>query len=749
MEERRAPAHGEVEIAITAAAVNFHEVLSALSVSEDGSQNEGVGPGGECSGVVVRVGADVEDLEAGDEVVAIGWGLMADFATLERNRIWKVPPGMSVEDAATLLIPFLTARWSLEHVAKLQAGERVLIHAGAGGVGLAAIQEAQRLGAVVFATAGSEAKRAYLRGLGVEAVFDSRSTSFERGVFEATGFQGVDVVLNSLAGEKIAAGLRTLAPGGRFIELGEKTVLTDAEALVMRPDVGYSRVHLRAALAEASPEILDVIRSVLVDVEAGVIRPLPWKRFALDQAAEAFRYMASGQQTGRVLLAPGDAPHEAPRRLSVVRRDGAYVVTGGFKGLGLLVVEWLAQQRAVCVLALGRSEPSPEAAARFSRLNDDGSCIVSRQCDVSDEAALRDALDEIPSRFTLRGVFHSAGVLDDAALSQQTAARFRSVLTPKVAGAWNLHRLTLAAPLDCFVLFSSAAGVLGSRGQSNHAVANAYLDALAHFRRDRLELPALSINWGAWSEVGAAVRHGVVQRSEGSGVTPITPADGLRLLGRLLQEDVAQVLVSKVDWRKWAESSRAEAASNADLLKHVLRPTEAGGNRESEAGQLSGRASGRATGASDGPNGGPWRAELLAAPEARRMQVLEARVEDRIRAVLSLPGTQFIDPARPLQEYGLDSLLSIELRNALSADLDSKLSATALFDYPTLAALTDWLFRDVLKLQIAEAENSRPSSEPGDDRAQERARDLLEGVAALSDDEVDRMFQEKMAGMRK
>jgi acyl transferase domain-containing protein/NADPH:quinone reductase-like Zn-dependent oxidoreductase/SAM-dependent methyltransferase/acyl carrier protein/NADP-dependent 3-hydroxy acid dehydrogenase YdfG len=738
MEERRPPANGEVEIAIKATAVNFHEVLSVLSPSEGALHND-VAPGGECSGVVARVGEDIDDLQTGDEVVAIGWGLMADFATLSRSRLWKVPTGMSAEDAATLLIPFLTARWSLEHVAKLQPGERVLIHAGAGGVGLAAIQEAQRLGAIVLATAGSEVKRAYLRSLGVGAVFDSRSTSFEQGVLEATGFQGVDVVLNSLAAEKIAAGMRTLAPGGRFIELGEKTVLTDAEATAMRPDVSYSRVHLRAALAAATPEIRNVIASVLADVEGGVIRPLPWKRFALDHAADAFRYMASGRHTGRVLLAPGDASHKARHQFSGFRRDGAYVVTGGFSGLGLLVVEWLVQQGAGCVLALGRGERAPDATAIFARLNDQGACLVSRQCDVSDGAALRDVLLEIPSQFTLRGVFHSAGALDDAALPQQTMSRFRSVLSPKVAGAWNLHRLTLSAPLDCFVLFSSAAGVFGSRGQSNHAAANAYLDALAHFRRERLGLPALSINWGAWSEVGAAVRHGVVQRSEGFGVSSIPPEDGLRLLGRLLQEDVTQVLVSKVNWRKWAETSRAEAAANADLLKHVLREHDAVGRREAAQSSES----------STGANAGSWRAELLAAAEARRMQMLEARVEDRIRTVLSLSETQSIDPARPLQEYGLDSLLSIELRNALSADLDAKLSATALFDYPTLAALTDWLFRDVLKLQVAEGANTEPGPNRVQDRSQEHAQDLLEGVAALSDDEVERMFQEKMAGMRK
>jgi len=745
LDERRAPASGEVEIAITAVAVNFHEVLSALDDSDDAARHGDIAPGGECTGVVVRVGEGVADLHVGDEIVAIGWGLMADFATLIRNRIWKRPPNINAEDAATLPIPFLTARWSLQHVAKLQPGERVLIHAAAGGVGLAAVQEAQQLGAIVFATAGSEAKREYLRSLGVDAVFDSRSTAFEQGVMEATRFQGVDVVLNSLAGDKIAVGMRTLAPRGRFIELGEKTVLTDAEAEALRPDVTYQRVHLRAALAAASPEVCAVIASVLKDAERGEVRPLPWKRFALSQAAEAFRHIASGQHTGRVLLVPtlarGDELRDRAGRFSGFRRDGAYVVTGAFKGLGLLVVEWLAQQGAGYVLALGRNEPTPKARAKFARLNDEVINVVSVRCDVSDEGSLGDALQVVPSQFALRGVFHCAGVLDDAGLPQQTYGRFRSVLSPKVAGGWNLHRLTLSARLDCFVLFSSAAGMFGSRGQSNHSAANAYLDALAHFRREQLGLPALSVNWGVWSEAGAAVGHDVVRRSEDAGVSSIPTADGLRLLGQLLEEGAIQMLVSRVDWRKFAKTSKAEATANADLLSHVLRARTASDHKGSQVAQSTAPAN------KDGM--GAWRDKLLAVPGARRRLMLEERVEERIRSVLSLPESQSIDSMRPLQEYGLDSLLSIELRNALSADLDAKLSATALFDYPTLAALTDWLLRDVLKLQVEEISHTEVAQPMSQAHVREHVQDVLEEVAALSDDEVERMFQEKMAGMRK
>jgi acyl transferase domain-containing protein/NADPH:quinone reductase-like Zn-dependent oxidoreductase/NAD(P)-dependent dehydrogenase (short-subunit alcohol dehydrogenase family) len=755
-EMRRPPESGEVEIAIRATAINFHEVLSALDQDLAETAHDEA-PGGECVGVVTRVGKDVEDLRPGDAVVAIGSGLMADFATLTRNRLWKKPEGMSNEDAATLLIPFLTARWSLERVARLQPGERVLIHSGAGGVGLAAIQEARRLGALVLATAGSEEKRAYLRSLGVAHVFDSRSVSFEVGVLAATGFLGVDVVLNSLGGDKIAAGLRTLANGGRFVELGEKTALSDGEAKAIRPDVRYERVHLRAALAAAAPEIRETIDSVLADAERGSARPLPWAQFPLEEPAEAFRFMATGQQTGRVLLTASKASLDdtCRKEFQGFKRDGAYVVTGAFAGLGLLVVEWLAQQGAGCVLALGRNTPSAEALAVFERLRTEGTAVIDVRCDVSQYAPLCEALQAIPKGFVLRGVFHSAGALDDAGITQQTAARFRTVLSAKVAGGVNLHRLTLSAKLDCFVLFASAAGVLGGRGQSNHAAANAYLDGLAHYRRESLGLTALSIDWGAWSGAGAAVRHGVVARSEEMGAAAIAPADGLALLRRLIEEDCTQMMVSKVDWRKWMASAKGQIVPNRDLLSHVLAKheekanvaTKITGSRQAES-----AGSVKSSEPKDGSMQESWLARLRTAAEARQRSMLDVRVEERVRAALSLPVSQSLDAARPLQEYGLDSLLSIELRNALSTDLETKLPATVLFDYPTLGSLTDWLFQDVLELgpKRSKADHrAGKTGESGAEQSRQAGHDTALDVAELSDDEVERLFQQKMAGMRK
>jgi acyl transferase domain-containing protein/NADPH:quinone reductase-like Zn-dependent oxidoreductase/acyl carrier protein len=709
-EARRVPVADEVEIAVAATAINFHEVLSALNPGHA----QGTPPGGECSGVVVRVGPDVTDLKPGDEVVAIDAGLMADYKTTSRERVWRKPRGLSLHEAATLPIAYLTARWCLERVAKTQPGQWVLIHSGAGGVGIASIQEAQRIGARVLATAGSDAKRTLLREMGVEGVFDSRSTSFEQGVMEITGGRGVDVLLNSLAGDKVAASLRVMAHGGCFVELGEQTVLSAEEQATLPADLRYEVVRLRDELVVPTREALEDTAAVLKDVDAGLLKPLPWMEFALADVAEAFKTMAAGLHTGRVLIVPHVA--KKLKRFEGFRKDGAYVVTGAGGGLGLKTVAWLAQEGAGCVLALGRSAASAEAEAEFARLREKGTEVAYQRCDVGEPGAVEAALQMAPTGFAIRGVVHCAGVWANGALENQTTELYREGLSPKVAGAWNLHQATRGMELDCFVLFSSIAAQMGSRGQSNYAAANAFLDGLARYRKEVLGLPALSVDWGAWSEVGAAVRSGMVERSERGGTALLSPAKGLALLRKLLEEDDALLLVLKADWKKWLTVFAADYPACADLLTDLI-PAEGVTAKDSGKG---------------------WLASFAEQPQEKQKAALAARVEERVRAALSLSARTAIDPTRPLQEYGLDSLLAIELRNALTADLEAKLPQTLLFDYPTMGGLTEWLAEDVLKLEGSDGEPSEISAD--------ETVDVVGGVEDLSDEEVERLIASRMAG---
>ena len=608
----------------------------------------------------------------------------------------------------------------------------VIVSSGEGTLAHSLAELARRDGAAVTVVAGHDAAKGFAEDLRKVEIFYLPGAEIAAVNPEASGAAAMDWqerVLGGalgwtqalLAADRIADCRLWLVSRGAY---GPEITAPDGASLA-----GFAR-SVRGEYLEA--------RVTAVDLSADATAEDLWRLSRMD-SEQATQYALREDAVWAPRLMARTLSKESSTRFPDFRRDGAYVVTGGFNGLGLLTVEWLAGQGAGCVLVLGRSEPVQEANTLFDRLREQGTIVVTARCDVSDERALEEALCAVPDGFRLRGVFHAAGMLDNAALPNQNSDKFRTVLKAKVGGAWNLHRLTLPVEIDCFVLFSSVAGVLGARGQANHAAANAYMDALAHFRRERLGLTALSVDWGVWSGAGAAVRHGAVERTERLGAASIAPADGLRLLGRLLEEGFTQVLASPVNWRRWAESSKAEAAANADLLTNlVIAPHgERGLSKTTTAVAKAG-----------------WLARLLAAPEGQRRTMLEARVEEQIRAALAMAGQQVIDEARPLQEYGLDSLLSIELRNALSADLETKLPATALFDYPTMGGLTNWLFDDVLKLaaEMAVQPESKQIGMDGRDGSQsayKSKQDVLSEVADLSDEEVERLFQLKMAGTHK
>ncbi len=696
--ERQIPREGEVEIEVRAAGLNFRDVLNAL-----GMYKGRTGPlGGECAGVVTRVGGGVSRIKPGDEVVGVGPGCFRSFVTLDAERVWLKPERLSFAAAAALPIAFLTAQYSLEEVARIQPGESVLIHAGAGGVGLAAIQVARAAGAVVLATAGSEEKRAHLRAMGLDHVMNSRSAEFANEVRTATQGRGVDVVLNSLVGPLIDAGFAALAPGGRFLELGVADLRSEEWVRSTRPDVSYFPIDL-----SDSPEIIARVLSDLMEqFRKGILQPLPHAVFAMEEAQDAFRWMAQARHIGKVILAP------SRREPVAIRKDGAYLVTGGLSGLGLQVAQWLAERGAGEVTVMGRSAPSQEALEIFDGMRAAGTAVTVRRGDVSQES---DVVAAIETALPLRGVFHCAGILEDATLAGQDWGGFERVLAGKAEGARHLDRLTRNCPLDAFVLFSSIAGALGSPGQSNYAAANAFLDALAQQRRSQ-DLPGLSVSWGAWGETGMAVRQGVVDRGMRSGISPMAIRDGLSAMGQLVESGSGpQAVVLAMNWRQYLDG--AAPAWHRRLLSDVER----GGVRREAAESRRAQAE-------------SWVEKLRAASRTQQRSMLRELLEGRIRKTLGLVQEQAIPAGQPLQELGLDSLLSIELRNSLGVSLQRSLPATLLFNHPTLTALTDYLLAVVVEQESDRAEERRPK--PG-------RRSLLEEVEALSDAEVERMLSEQ------
>jgi NADP-dependent 3-hydroxy acid dehydrogenase YdfG/acyl carrier protein len=408
-----------------------------------------------------------------------------------------------------------------------------------------------------------------------------------------------------------------------------------------------------------------------------------------------------------------------------IRADASYWITGGLSGLGLLTAQWLVERGARHLVLMGRRVPTDEAHSLIAGMEQVGAQVTVMQGDVSryeDVARVVNHIDQ--SLPPLRGIIHAAGVLDDAALLQQDWSHFVTVLSPKVKGAWHLQQLTRHQPLDFFVMYSSVAAVFGSAGQANHAAANAFLDALAQNRRMQ-GLAGLSINWGVWSQIGAAAARGVEQRAIQQGVGSFTPAEGLAVLEELLKENVAQVVVTRIDWPKFLQQFSA-------VPPFLSRMTTMAREASSVAAQSAPAVD--------------WLRRITDASATKQRVLLIAYVQEQAGHVLG------IDPAKvrervPLNELGLDSLMAVELRNLLGAglQLQRKLPATLVFDYPTVEAMADYLAKDVLKLtKIDRAEESSAVGQ----LAGIGATQMISSIEDLSEEEVDRLLAEKRKSVR-
>lgn len=663
---RPPPAPHEVEIEVAHAGLNFMNLMSALGVYP--GYEGGQGPLGiECAGRVTRVGAAITTLRPGEAVLGIGHGCLQRHALLQGELVVPAPRGLASDEAAALPIAFLTALYALHSLARLQRGERVLIHSAAGGVGLAALQVAQQAGAEVFATAGTEEKRALLRSLGVAQVFDSRG-DFAEAVLAASGGQGVDVVLNSLAGEAIAAGLRCLAPYGRFVELGKRDIHAGSSLSLspFRASLSYFAVDLDRMLHERPALLGRLLRDLVRDLEAGHWRPLPVRTFPADELVAAFKALMPGTHVGKHVVALEPAPsllQPAAGLQAALRMDGCHVVSGGLGALGLEVARWLARRGAASVLLIGRSAPSPDVQPLLREIEALGTRVLTAACDVADRAALAAALDRARREGgALRGVFHAAGVLADATLGEMTPATLRAPRDAKVLGAWNLDRLTQHDTLDAFVMFSSVAALFGTPGQGNYAAANAFLDALAQHRRRRGR-PGLALALGPVAEVGLAAANALRGSSLARlGFDAIGVADAIAAIDRLIAAAAPQAVCAAFDARRW------QAAMGRDGVADIVAPA-AGTPRPARDAEL------------------PLREALAAAPPGPpRRALMEAAVKAEVGAVLRM-APQRVPSERALKSLGMDSLMALELRNRLEQRSGTALSPTLAWNHPTVLAI--------------------------------------------------------------
>ncbi|NUQ61200.1 MAG: SDR family NAD(P)-dependent oxidoreductase [Pirellulales bacterium] len=667
---RRSPGPGQVEIEVRAAGLNFSDVLKAMGLYP-GITDEVVPLGIECSGVVTAVGEGATRFLVGDAVMGVAPYSFASHAITAEYALVPKPDSLTDEEACTIPITFLTAYYALVRLAGMQPGERLLIHAGAGGVGLAAIQIAQQIGAEIFATAGSDAKREFLRSLGVPHVMNSRTLDFAEEILAATDRRGVDIVLNSLPGDAIPKSLSVLAAYGRFLEIGKTDIYQNRMIglLPFQDNLTYSAIDLDRMLRQRPEYIRDLFAELMTHFGSGDYKPLPMTVFPIDDVVGAFRYMAQRKNIGKVVVSLERSCQsvEAESPPAMVREDGTYLVTGGLGALGLRVGEWLALQGAKHVVLMGRREPSDEAAAAIDSLHEQGVRAVVVQGDVVSRDSLEAALAQIPGDFPpLRGVVHAAGVLADGVMFDMDLARLDKALAPKVQGAWNLHAATLDAPLDFFVLFSSIAGVLGSPGQANYAAGNAFLDALAYYRRSQ-GLPAVSIQWGPWADSGMAAHADRSDQIAARGMDLIPPEKGLEVLARLIESKPVSMAVIDAHWPALIKQVRGRTPP---LLERV-----AGDEVAAAAGQ-------------EDKVDHAFRKELSDLGARQRIERLRDYFARELARIMQVDPSG-IDVNQPLNMLGLDSLMVIELKNNLEQRLDLTLPMARFLEGPSVTGLAE------------------------------------------------------------
>ncbi|MEW1614264.1 MULTISPECIES: type I polyketide synthase [unclassified Streptomyces] len=677
-------APGRIRVRMRAAGLNFRDVLLALGVIPPTVDPDagGSGQGGEGAGVVTEVGPGVTDLSPGDRVLGLFSGIGPTTVT-DRRLVCPIPEGWSYRQAAAVPVAYLTAYYGLVDLAGLRAGESVLVHAGAGGVGTAALQIARHLGAEAYATA-SPGKWGALRegGLTDDHVASSRTLEFEPRFLERTEGRGVDVVLNSLAGEFADASLRLLPRGGRFLEMGKTDRRDPAAVAREHPGVDYLAYDVR----DPGPDRIQAMLRTLLDLfEQGALQPPPVAAWDVRSAPDAFRHLAEARHIGKVVL-------ELPAPDELWDDTRAVLITGGLGWLGLLTARHLVAAHSVRQLVLmGRGAPSEDAAREIAALRALGADVRTVACDAADRAALATALDTLAGDgVRIGGVVHAAGVLDDAVLTALTAEKLDRALRPKVDAALNLHELTARLDLSAFVAYSSLAGTLGSAGQGGYGAANAFLDALMERRRSA-GLPGVSVVWGLWDPeggMGSGLDPAQLARMARLGVRPLPAERGLALLDAAVRRDRPVAVAVRWDVEGLAEQSRKGVLP---VLLESLVP-----------------ASARPVNGAGRPADG----SSATTPSAGTGDRLMDLVLHEVAAVLGHASDTAVAPDSVFDQVGFDSLTAVELRNRITAATGARLPATFVFDWPTPRDLVAHLREQLPPLDEADPDGPSAPSVP-------------------------------------
>jgi phthiocerol/phenolphthiocerol synthesis type-I polyketide synthase C len=727
----RALAEDEIEIRPAAVGLNFRDVMYAMGLlSDEAVENgfSGASLGLELAGRVSRVGTRVNEFKVGDEVVAFAPACFSSHVVTQAGSAAAKPASWSFEQAATVPTVFFTVYYALKHLANVQPGERVLIHGAAGGVGIAAIQVARYLGAEVFATAGSDEKRDFVHLMGADHVMSSRTLAYADEILALTAGEGVDVVLNSLAGEAINRNFRVLRPFGRFLELGKRDFYENTR-IGLRPfkdNISYFGIDADQLMLARPALATRLFREVMALFADGTLRPLPYRAFPATRVVDAFRYMQQARQIGKIVLTLNevDVPLSQPRRAALptppaLSAEATYLVSGGIGGFGLRSARWLASLGAGHLVLLGRRGlDTPGIADAVEELEALGALVHVYACDITQREQLAAVMAEIRHDLPpLRGVLHAAMVLDDALLRNLDAARFSAVLAPKAQGAWNLHQLTLDLPLDFFILYSSATTFIGNPGQANYVAANQFLESLAALRRAD-GLAATCVSWGAIDDVGYLTRHAAVKEGLQArlGGAAIASEQALALLGAMLASDQDGLAVLDFDWHTLQRFLPATQAPRFDLIR---------------------RRAGQTSGADEQTE--DIRSLIAGRSAEEVLEIVAGLLAGEVAQILQIPADR-IDRARSLYDLGMDSLMGMELVLGIEKRFGVTLPVMALNEGPSITRIAERL---TASLAAPEADKTEDA----------QLKDMVHSLAAqhaeaVSSDQIDDTLNEMRRQVR-
>lgn len=690
----RDPGPDEIEVKPLATGLNFRDVMYVMGLLPDEAVENGFAGaslGLEFSGVVTRVGSAVTQYAPGDAVMGFGSACFASHVVTRASAVTAKPEAWSFESAATVPTTFFTVYYALRHLANLQPGERVLIHGAAGGVGIAAIQLARHLGAEVFATAGSDEKRLFVELLGADHVLDSRSLAFADQILALTGNEGVDVVLNPLAGEAIRRNLRILRPFGRFLELGKRDFFENTP-VGLRPfkdNISYFGIDADQLLI-ARPDLADrLFREVMALFAEGVLIPLPYRAFAAEQVVDAFRYMQQARQIGKVVVGFANArikPQALLPQDTAIRfkAQASYLVTGGISGFGLETARWLAIHGAGHVILAGRrGSDTPGAEAARAALEALGASVDIVACDVARAESLQALLAAIPADKPLKGVFHAAMVIDDALIGNLDAARMHAVLDPKIKGGWQLHEQTRELALDHFMLYSSVTTSIGNPGQASYVAANAWLEGLAVLRR-ALGLPVTCIGWGPIGDAGYLTRNQAVRDGLSSrlGADPLSAAQAMQALGQALAAPQGNIAIADFHWPTLSRMLPSASLGRFSPLRRYADEQVASADSLED-----------------------FRALIDGKSPEEIQHIVTRLVTQEVAQVLAI-SPERIDPSRPLHDLGLDSLMGVELALGLEKRFAIQIPAMMLNEGPTVARVTSRIMERLLTSDDADGDQN-------------------------------------------